>query len=349
MEQQVNCFPGRQIILNGEKHLYFGGTAYLGLQTDPDFQDIFIKNIKKFGTNYGASRKANVQIMIYGKTESYLAKLIGSQSCLTLSSGYLAGQIVSRYFHNKGHRSFYAPGTHGALHLLGTKNYRNTEQLILKLNESIASTDKSPVLFFESIDIAGKNYPDFDWLKKLPLDKLILVVDDSHGLGIIGQDGGGVFRSLEKFKCKELIVCGSLGKGFAVHAGVVAGGDRLIKELKDSYMFAAASPASPAALATLLASSELLVKKRKLLFENIDYFLGKLDETAAFDYMPKYPSFAFDHTELPPYLLKDNIVITNFNYPTDKDPVVQRIVLSAHHTMHDLDRLIFSLNSYFPA
>lgn len=346
MEHQATSFPGREIILNGEKFLYFGGTAYLGLQTDPGFQDLFIKNIKIFGTNYGASRKANMQISIYREVESYLARLIGSQSCLTLSSGFLAGQIVSRYFHKKGHRCFYSPGTHEALHLLDTKNYENYEQLILDLGKTIESTDKSPVLFLESIDLGGKNYPDFEWLSKLPLDKIILVVDDSHGLGIIGNEGGGVFRSLENLKSNELIVCGSLGKGFAVQAGVVAGSGALINELKDTDMFAAASPAIPASLATLMESPKILSEKRKLLFENIDYFLGNLNHSAAFDYMPQYPSFAFDHTELPSHLLKNNIIITDFNYPTEKDTAVQRIVLSAHHTVDDLDHLILSINNY---
>ena len=347
MKHKIASFPGREIFLNGEKFLYFGGTAYLGLQTDPEFQDIFINNIKKFGTNYSASRKANVRISIYGETETYLARLIGSQSCLTLSSGYLAGQIVSRYFHKKGHHCFYAPGTHEALHLLESKNYEDGGRLILDLKKATESTDKSPVLFLESLEPEGKNYPDFDWLKKLPLDKLILVVDDSHGLGIIGNKGGGVYRSLEKIKSKDLIVCGSLGKGFAVQAGVVAGSGRLINELKATDMFAAASPATPGSLATLLESSEILSEKRKLLFENVDYFLGKLGDTNAFYYMPQYPSFAFENIGLPSHLLKDKIIVTNFNYPTGKDPVVQRIVLSAHHTKDDLDRLILSIGTYF--
>ena len=44
----IDDYPGHEITIQGEKHLYFGSTSYLGLQFDAKFQNIFIKNIKKF-------------------------------------------------------------------------------------------------------------------------------------------------------------------------------------------------------------------------------------------------------------------------------------------------------------
>ncbi|MGI9553236.1 MAG: aminotransferase class I/II-fold pyridoxal phosphate-dependent enzyme [Aurantibacter sp.] len=347
MVHKVDGFPGREIILNGEKFLYFGGTAYLGLQSDTEFQDIFVKNIKKFGTNYGASRKANLRLSIYEEAETYLARLVGSQGCLTLSSGYLAGQLISTYFQKKGHPRFFASGTHEAVHLLGSKNYEDHERLVLDLKKVVEVDGKSPVLFLDSIDVDGKNFPNFDWLKKLPVDRLILVVDDSHGLGIVGDEGGGVFKSLKKIKSKELVVCGSLGKGFGIQAGIVAGNNQLMTELKATGIFATASPATPASLATMMQSSKILSEKRKLLLKNIDYFLAQLGDTDFFDFMPGYPSFAFDDVELSSHLLRDYIIVTDFNYPTESDPIVQRIVLSAQHTLEDIGRLADSINAYF--
>ena len=54
----IDGFPGRELELDHRKYLYFGGTSYLGLQTDGAFQDMYISNIRKYGTNYGASRKS---------------------------------------------------------------------------------------------------------------------------------------------------------------------------------------------------------------------------------------------------------------------------------------------------
>jgi len=347
MNHFVDRFPGRELKLNGEKFLYFGGTAYLGLQTDSDFQDIHINNIKKYGTNYGASRNGNVRLNIYEEAENHLANLVGSESCLTLSSGYLASQLISNYFHKNGHQCFYAPETHEAMHQLQTKNHPGLDQLIQDIKIAVEAGDKSPVLFLDSIILDGRNYPEFSWLKELPLKKLILVVDDSHGLGIVGDKGGGVFKSLEKMKSKELIVCGSLGKGFGIQAGLIAGSNRLIKDLKYTDMFAAASPSSPASMATLIDSSEILSKKRIALKNNIDCFIKYLKNLGTLTYIKDYPVFRVNDERIPQYLLTQNIIVTDFNYPTENDDVVQRIVLSAHHTEQDVETLVMAIDMYY--
>lgn len=343
----VDRFPGRELVLNGEKFLYFGGTAYLGLQTDLDFQNLHIKNIKKYGTNYGASRKGNVRFTIYEEAENHLANLLGSASCLTLSSGYLAGQLISNYFHKNGHQCLYAPETHEAVHQFRSKNHKDLDQLILDLKKAVEVGKKRPVLFLDSINLDGRNYPDFSWLKKLPLKELILVVDDSHGLGIIGDNGGGVFKSLEEIKSNELIVCGSLGKGFGIQAGIIAGSSQLIKDLKSTDMFAAASPASPASMSTLIDSSEILSNKRTALKSNIDCFTQCLKDLEALTYIKNYPVFGVNDERIPQNLLTHNIIITDFKYPTENDDVVQRIVLSAHHTKQDVETLVKAIDMHY--
>ena len=115
MTVYVDAFPGRTITQNGKTLLYFGGTAYLGLQTDETFLKIHIENVRKYGSNYAASRKSNVRFSVYEEGEAALADVTGSEACITLSSGYLAGQLVSTYFDAPAYKNFYAPGTHPAL------------------------------------------------------------------------------------------------------------------------------------------------------------------------------------------------------------------------------------------
>ena len=43
----VNEFPDRKILVNGIEYLYFGGTNYLGITTNPEFQTILFESIKK--------------------------------------------------------------------------------------------------------------------------------------------------------------------------------------------------------------------------------------------------------------------------------------------------------------
>ncbi len=70
----VNEFPDRIITVDGVEYLYFGGTNYLGMSTNPEFQHILLESIKKWGTAYGSSRNSNVKLSIYETAEKIIGK-----------------------------------------------------------------------------------------------------------------------------------------------------------------------------------------------------------------------------------------------------------------------------------
>jgi 8-amino-7-oxononanoate synthase len=70
--------PGRTIEVNGSEYLYFGGTAYLGMQGTPEFLSIVQDNLARWGTAWGSSRLSNVTLAAYEAGETYLAQLTGA-------------------------------------------------------------------------------------------------------------------------------------------------------------------------------------------------------------------------------------------------------------------------------
>ena len=346
MGTYVDSFPGRVVRTNNRKYLYFGGTAYLGLQTYEHFQQLFIENIKKYGTNYGASRKSNVRISIFDTAEAYLAKLVGSEACTTVSSGYLAGQFVAQALNSKKNRFFYAPNTHSALYPVQTRSYTTFTALNIAVREHLRSQGDTsvPIVFLDAIDFSGCNYPDFQPLQLLPLDRLILVVDDSHGIGILGEKGGGVYRSLLRMPIKELIVCASLGKGFGIQGGAVFATAKRIDKLMETPFFGGASPATPAALATVLDAEDIFAEKRRQLRSNIELFLEAIDHPKKFSFMKDHPAFSFSDAQLVEFLEQNGILLTCFPYPDEQSQVMSRIVISAHHREEDILRLASLLN-----
>ncbi len=347
MADYIDTFPGRKLHINGNQYLYFGGTAYLGLQTAIEFQNLFISNIKKYGTNYGASRKSNLRISIFEEVEATLSSWVGSESCTTLSSGYLAGQFVVRQMSDPKHGLFYAPNTHSALFASEAKSYTTFATLNIAIRQHLETKpSKTPVVFLDAIDFSGNNFPNFEALRTLPLDQLILIVDDSHGIGIVGKEGGGVFRKINTFSPKELIVCCSLGKGFGIQAGAVFGSSARIKQMTDSTFFGGASPASPAALATLCEAKDIYHRKRLLLSQNVRRFLQEVLDTSRFLYMPQHPAFSYKDAALTQHLKKAGILVTSFHYPDEKADLMSRIILSASHTFEDISKLTTTINSY---
>ncbi|MBT8311685.1 MAG: pyridoxal phosphate-dependent aminotransferase family protein [Flavobacteriaceae bacterium] len=348
MTDFVDQFPGPRITLNGKPFLYFGGTAYLGLQHDPDFHELYIQNIRRYGTHYGASRKSNLRMKIFDTAEQMLSKKIGADSALTLSSGYLVGQLLATYFHTPGFSPFYAPGCHAALFQTEQAPFTSYQDLALALKEHLSrNTDSIPVIFFDTLESKEAYFPDFEALKKLPLDRCILVADDSHGFGILGERGMGAYARLSEFAPRALLVCFSLGKAIGIPAGAVIGSKNLVEALKRTVFFGAASPASPAGLATLTQAWELLLNKRKNLIANVEHFLSGISNKNPFWFTPGIPAFSYQDPGLTAFLKEQSIIVTHFHYPNEEAEPTSRIVITAAHEIHEIDKLTQSINAYF--
>ena len=343
----VDTFPGRLLTFKNEEYLYFGGTSYLGVQTDEVFKDVVIQSIKKYGSNYGASRNSNVRFSLYKEAEDYLADWVGSEGCITMSSGYLAGQLVSSYFNTSHYKLFYAPNSHSALFQTNSRPYATYTSLNIALREHLDHRKKEvPVVFIDSIDFSGCNYPSFDLLKSLPMESCILIVDDSHGIGVVGDGGPGVYKLLATTPCKDLVLCASLGKAMGLQAGAIFGSKTTIGQLMETDFFSGASPAAPFFMATMLAATSLYEQKRLLLQKNITLFLKRLKNPELLNFLSDYPVFGYSNPRLTEHLKQHHILVTDFPYPTEDSFATSRIVISAGHTKEDIVSLASALNSF---
>lgn len=346
MAHSIPSIPGRQISIDDLSYLYFGGTSYLGVQNHSPFKEVYLQNIAKYGMHYGASRKSNVSLDIYSETESFLADWVGSENCLTMSSGYLAAQLVVQTYLEKGHTVIAAPNAHAALcthGVLKTEHFDELEQLVGK---TVAKNSLPPVVLFDTIDFMGYQYPAFKRLTNLPLDKIILVGDDSHGIGVVGHQGNGCFSTLKAFNPHKLIVCASLGKALGIQAGAVFGNNDDIKTLQSTSFYGGASPASPAFMGTLLGAQNIYAKRMDELKKNYAHFKSLVRDISFFMHMEGHPTFEFQDEKLATALINDRFVFTNFHYPDDNGPLVSRIVLSAYHKAEDIEALAQSLNTF---
>lgn len=346
MNYRIDSFPGRTVTVNGVVYRYFGGTAYLGLQDYRPFQDVFIKNIRQYGTSYGASRKANVRFGIFNTAEEHLAHLVGSEACITVSSGYLAGQFLAQFLKKKKHKLFYAPNTHSALSIGKAKIHTSYKSLKTDIEQYLAAkSTKTPVLFLDSVNFSGASQPQFEELKKLPLHQLIIVADDSHGIGVLGKHGQGSFRALKEFGAKQFFVCCSLGKGFGIQAGAIFGSTDSVNEMKNTDFFGGAGPASPASMATYLDAQEIYKKRRLQLNQNLYLFLKEINSLEGFTNLFGHPTFSYQNKKLTQTLFEQHILVTNFNYPDENAAMLSRIVLTAAHQKMDIKALTSLLNN----
>ncbi|WP_224482645.1 aminotransferase class I/II-fold pyridoxal phosphate-dependent enzyme [Robertkochia aurantiaca] len=345
MIHEIDQFPGREIVSGGRRFLYFGGTSYLGLQHHGGFLEVYTESIRRYGTVYAASRKANVQFPALRESEAFLAGITGSEAGISTSSGFLACRLLLQVLEEENIAVYRAPGTHIAWN--GTQEFtaNDLEELYNRVSRSLESGIRTAVVF-DTIDFAGKKPMDFSWLTRFPVEKLLLIADDSHGLGITGPDGGGNFKKLLSLSPSELICCSSLGKAFGIQAGFIAGKHERIEKIMAHGWTGGASPANPGNLRTVQKAYPLIREQRSKLFRNVSLFLNELNTPSRFLYVDDYPCFTTQDEELPRYLEDNGVIITNFRYPDPDSPLMCRIVLSAAHTVADIKNLTKLLNAY---
>jgi len=344
MAISLERIPGREVYLNGRPHLYFGGTSYLGLQSHPPFLELFQRSVETYGLHHGSSRKSNVSLEVYALAEQELARWTGSADALLMSSGFLAAQLVIQTLLDRGHPLFLFPNAHPALKVNGVVPSESLSDLEQKIGLQIETGGPMPVLMFDTIDFSGSLYPHFRDLKKFPLDRLILVGDDSHGIGIVGREGSGCHGMLQELGAAKLLVCCSLGKGPGVQAGAVFGESEDLETLRETAFYGGASPPSPAWAGCLLEAGTIYPGRREKLMENYSLFKSRVNSLFPYDHLEGHPTFEFGDANLARTLEQKGFVITNFNYPDAQGPLVGRIVLSAHHSPEDIEQLADCLN-----
>ena len=336
--------PTNRIIhVDQKEYLFFGGTAYLGLLVNEEYQSLFKEGINIYGLNNGTSRSNNVQLGIYDQAEEKLASRFGFEDAALFSSGYLAAQAVVKILAAKGD-VHYAPNSHPALwigekpEVLADDFQIWLERVVLNIN---TSANKNFVLIANAIDNLKPELYDFSYLRNIDSRKnVLLILDDSHGLGVVRKnETSAVISALDVAKNIEIVLLASLAKGLGTDAGVVLSSKALINEVKKSPIFMGASPSSPAFIYALLKGEHIYEDAFARLQENISLFQQNIKDDIGLNAVDHFPVFSSMDPNLYRYLSHNDVLISSFPYPLPTSPLLNRVVISALHTPEDLLKL----------
>ena len=346
----VNHLPGRFVEQNGQSYCFFSGTAYLGLQQNPVFQQLMVEAMSQYGTVFGSSRNGNLRLGIYEEAEAKLAAFVADElTALTLSSGMMAGQVVSNWLRGQGIPIVYGPYTHPALWhepvvSLPTGAFADWAA---QVSEQLTTLPTGPVaILVNSLDAVRSVYFNFNWVENLPENREItLIVDDSHGLGVL-NNGRGIWAQLPQKANVRVVVTASLAKAMGLPGGAVFSDAETIDEIRKTAFFGACSPMPPACLSAFMKADSLYAEAGERLRNTIRQAEALLLPTGLFQHASGYPVFFTEQDGLYPYLLQKGICIYSFAYPTAADRANTRIVLSAFHEPEDIDQLARQVYTY---
>ncbi|MEJ5962336.1 aminotransferase class I/II-fold pyridoxal phosphate-dependent enzyme [Pedobacter immunditicola] len=333
---------GPRINYGDQSYLYFGGTAYLGIPQNKRFLAHYLEGVHTFGLNNGTSRSNNVQLGIYDDAEKAAAQRHGAEAALITSSGYLAAQLTVLHFAAWG-QVVYAPQTHPALWVAGNPGVSGSfgywsRHVVELINKSRATRW---VLVSNSINNLFPESYDFSFLKGIdPGKEIMLIVDDSHGIGVLGQ-GLGCFPSLPQLPFVHVVVVASMAKALGVDAGMVLSSAAIIRQLKKTPVFLGASPPAAAGLYAFMQAEKIYEAEVHKLQSLCRYFSAGLGASKAeFAAMDGFPVYLSEDQQLADALLQQKVLISSFAYPDQDGELLNRIVLSSWHQEEDLDILL---------
>jgi 7-keto-8-aminopelargonate synthetase-like enzyme len=345
---RITDIPGRQTLVKGVPHLFFSGFAYLGMPSLEVFQDTVAEGLRRYGAVYPSSRASNTPLALYEAFERELAAFTGREAALTFSSGYAAAQAAA-YGCAAGGPLLYGPGTHPSLMVAGAGGRRFTsagwEREVLAFLGTV--TTGMPTIVLESVDPISGTIRDFSWLMETPRQVRVLV-DDSHGIGILGDGGEGITGMLPLLPELSYLICFSLSKAFSCQGGAVAGTSRDIGLLRAQPWFSAATPMSPAFAYAWMESRPVFDRERERLKRNLAWLREGLRDSALARHDPRLPFCRFLDPAFYAYCLSRAILLSAFRYPSPSDPLVVRAVINALHTPKDLSVLLEALHEFRP-
>ncbi len=271
----------KEVIIDGNKVLMFGSNNYLGLTSHPKTKEAAIAAIKKYGSGTAGSRFLNGTLDIHIELEEKLAKFVGKEETITYSTGFqtnlgVISGIIGRndciIIDEQDHASL-IDGTRlafGKVYKYKHNDMESLEKVLLKQAEYKLKLIVLDGIFSMEGDIAK-------------LDKIVelaekhgasIMVDDAHGLGVLGEKGRGTANHFGVTDQVELI-SGTFSKSLATVGGFVAGSKEVINVLKHtsrSFIFSASLP--PASTASVIAALDIIEEEPEIvqhLWDNANF------------------------------------------------------------------------------
>lgn len=339
---ELSNTPNRTVMVNGKEHLFFSGYSYLGIHHHPKFKESLKESFDDYGIFFPSSRISNTQLGIYKEVESFLNfhfKKISTQYQTALfSNGFLSG-LASQKIFNHHKKIFTAPNTHPAIsqHSINISREHWVADLLKKIKEN---NYENILIKSDSVDVLKSSINDFNFLKEISENCIVdVLIDDSHGIGLIGNNGNGIADFLPIQNNLQYHFNYSLSKSYGIPTGAFSSTKENIEKIKTTAEFAATTPPIPAYLNSFLKQKNLYIEQRSLLTTNIIYFKEKITNLPIINQFP-LPIFILPFNVDEKFFNESNIIISSFSYPTENGEKFIRIVLNTHHTKQDLDFLL---------
>ncbi len=224
----------------GREYVNFSSYDYLGLNGHPRIEEAVLHAVRRYGTSASASRLVAGERPIQRELEEELARCYDAEACVAFVSGHATNvSTIGSLFGPKDlvlHDALVHNSVLEGIKLSGAHRrgfaHNDWQQLDALLHELRGSHERVLVVIegLYSMDGDFPELPRFVEVKRR--HKALLMVDEAHGLGVLGRSGRGVAEHFDLPPGEVDIWMGTLSKSLAGCGGFVAGSRALVELLK---------------------------------------------------------------------------------------------------------------------
>jgi 8-amino-7-oxononanoate synthase len=358
--QVIDGPQGAGVHIDGREYLSFCSNDYLGLANHPDVVAAFHRGLDEYGAGSGAAHLVSGHTRAHHELEEELAGFVQRPRALLFSTGYMANLGGIAALLGRGDRVFEDHANHASLldgaRLSGARlvRYRHADSGDLGQRLSKAPEAEYLVATDGVFSMDGDIAPLGELAEVARRHDAWLMVDDAHGLGVIGPQGRGCVSDAGLDSSQVPLLMGTLGKAFGTFGAFIAGSDELIETLIQqarTWIYTTATPAA-VAVATRAALQRVVEDewRRLHLRELVTRFRAgatQLGLALADSPTPIQPLIVGDSgraMRLSQALRGEGVLITAIRPPTVPEGTARlRITFSAAHTEAQVDRLLAAL------
>ena len=355
--RRIESIQGPSVVVDGKEMILLSSNNYLGLANHPEVIEAQVLAAKEFGAGSCASRLISGNMFLHERLEKAVADFKGTESAIVFPTGYmanigaisaLAGKEDLIVCDKLNHASI-IDGVRLSGAAMRVYPHKNLERLEAILKRS-TSYKKRFIISDGVFSMDGDIAPLSDIIKISEEYDAILMLDDAHGTGVLGENGKG---TCEYFGITGgvHIQMGTFSKAFGNLGGFIAGSSNLIEYIRNkarAFIYSTALP--PAILGGCIKAIDIVNNDaglRRRLWDNVKKLRNSLVEMG-FDIMdtdtqiiPIYTGDISSTMAASEFLFKNRVFAPGIRPPTVSGNKCRiRTSLMATHTSEQLDRVI---------
>lgn len=351
---------GINLEIDGRNIVNFCSNDYLGLANHPDVVRAFKSAVDLYGVGSGSAHLICGHSAAHHALEEELAAFTGRDRALLFSTGYMANIGVISALLGRSDAVFEDRLNHASLLdgglMSGARFKRYAHLDVADLSAKLDKAVGNKLIVTDGVFSMDGDFAPMDELAVVAKKHdAWLMVDDAHGLGVIGEHGSGIVEHYGLSQKDVPVLMGTLGKGFGTFGAFVAGSEVLIETLIQkarTYIYTTALPAAVAeatraSLKIVIAESWRRDKLQKLA-ERFRLGAGQLGLTLMASSSAIQPVLIGDSqkaVDISSALLKAGFLVSAIRPPTVPQGSARlRVTFSALHDEQQVDQLLDALD-----